>query len=223
MTGRGSIPCRLLLADDHSLVRAGIRALLEKIPGVEVVGEAGDGREVLKLALKLQPDVVLLDISMPGLDGLETARRLIRDSKSVRVLMLSMHQNEEYYWKALQAGASGYLLKRAAVAELELALRRVMAGEVYLSPGVSQGLVGTLTKRGLAGLKSPLDQLTPRQREILQLIAEGRNTKAIADLLTLSSKTVEYHRLKLMHRLNLHDIPGLVRFAFRSGLVAQER
>jgi DNA-binding NarL/FixJ family response regulator len=215
-------PIRVILADDHTLVRAGIRALLEKLPDVEVVGEAGDGREVLNLVGTLRPDVVLMDISMPGLNGLEAAVRMAGRFPEVRVIILSMHNNEEYYWRALKAGAAGYLLKKAATAELETALQRVVHGEIYLSREISMRLVEKFPSQGIAGRRSPLEQLTNRQREILQLVAEGQNTKQIGEILKISPKTVEYHRMKLMDGLNVHDIPGLVRFALRVGLVQQE-
>jgi len=213
---------RVILADDHTLVRAGIRALLEKLPGVEVVGEANDGREVLELVKLHRPDVVLMDITMPGLNGLEAAERIASRFAEVRVIILSMHNNEEYYWRALKAGAAGYLLKKAATAELATALQQVAHGEIYLSREISSRLVEKFSLRGIADRKSPLEQLTGRQREILQLIAEGQNTKQIAEILKVSPKTVEYHRLKLMTGLNVHDIPGLVRFALRVGLLPQE-
>lgn len=215
-------PVRVIVADDHTLVRAGIRALLEKLPWVEVVGEAGDGREALDLVKLHPPDVVLMDISMPGLNGLEAAARILKDFAKVRVIILSMHNNEEYYWRALKAGASGYLLKKAASAELETALQRVVHGDIYLSHEISTRLLQKFPVHGITGRKSPLEQLTGRQREILQLIAEGQNTKEIGDILKVSPKTVEYHRMKLMDRLNMHDIPGLVRFALRVGLLPQE-
>jgi DNA-binding NarL/FixJ family response regulator len=216
-------PFRVILADDHTLVRAGIRALLEKLPEVEVVAEANNGREVLSLVKLHRPDVVLMDIAMPGLNGLEATARIAKEFPQVRVIILSMHDNEEYYWRALKAGAAGYLLKKAATAELETALRRVVDGEIYLSREISKRLVKKFPLDGIAERKSPLEQLTGRQREILQLIAEGQNTKEIADILKLSPKTVEYHRMKLMNCLNVYDIPGLVRFALRSGLIPQER
>ena len=215
-------PIRVILADDHTLVRAGIRALLEKLPGVEVLGEAGDGREALNLVKLHRPDLVLLDITMPGLNGLEAAARMVTEFPAVRVIILSMHNNEEYYWRALKAGAAGYLLKKAATAELATALQRVALGEIYLSQEISKRLVKKFSLHGIADRKSPLEQLTGRQREILQLIAEGQNTKGIAEILKVSPKTVEYHRMKLMMGLNVHDIPGLVRFALRVGLITPE-
>ncbi|MGD0209116.1 MAG: response regulator transcription factor [Verrucomicrobiota bacterium] len=216
-------PIRVILADDHTLVRAGIRALLEKLPGVEVMGEASDGREVLNLVRLHRPDVVLMDIAMPGLNGLEAAARMAKEFPDVRVIILSMHHNEEYVWRALKAGAAGYLLKKAATAELATALQRVAHGEIYLSQEISTRLPKSFPLNGIANRKSPLEQLTGRQREILQLIAEGQNTKGIAEILKVSPKTVEYHRMKLMGCLNVHDIPGLVRFALRVGLLPQEK
>ena len=216
-------PIRVILADDHTLVRAGIRALLEKLPGVEVVGEASDGREVLNLVKLHRPDMVLMDVAMPGLNGLEAAARMAKEFPDVRVIFLSMHHNEEYVWRALKAGVAGYLLKKAATTELATALQRVALGEIYLSKEISAGLPKTFPLDGIATRKSPLEQLTGRQREILQLIAEGQNTKGIAEILKISPKTIEYHRLKLMDCLNVHDVPGLVRFALRVGLLPQEK
>jgi len=213
----------VILADDHTLVRAGIRALLEKLPGVKVDGEAGDGREVLNLVKAQRPDVVLMDIAMPGLNGLEAAERMARDFPDVRVIILSMHNNEEYVLRSIKAGVSGYLLKKAATAELETALHRVADGEIYLSREISMQLHRKLPLQGIADRKGPFEQLTGRQREILQLIAEGQNTKKIGEILKVSPKTVEYHRIKLMNCLNVHDIPGLVRFALRVGLIPEEK
>lgn len=213
---------RLILADDHPLVRAGIRAELESLPGVTVVGEASNGHDVLEMVKSQQPDVVFIDISMPGLNGLEVLARITKEFPLIRVIILSMHDNEEYVWRALKAGAAGYLLKKAATAELATALQRVMLGEIYLSKEISTRLPKNFALDGIASRKSPLDQLTGRQREILQLIAEGQNTKGIAEILHVSPKTVEYHRMKLMTGLNLHDVPSLVRFALKVGLIPAE-
>ncbi len=215
-------PIRVILADDHTLVRAGMRALLERLPGVRVIAEANDGRQVLELVAIHSPEVVIMDIAMPGLNGLEAAERMAEDFPNVRVLILSMHQNEEYVYRALNAGVGGFLLKKAAVTELETALRSVMNGEVYLSREIVDHLPRNFVLDRIAQHKYPLEQLTSRQREILQLIAEGQNTKGIAEILKVSPKTVEYHRLKLMSVLNVHDIPGLVRFALREGLIPKE-
>ena len=213
---------RVLLADDHTLVRAGIRALLEKLPEVEVAGEASDGREILALIKTQQPDVVLMDISMPGLNGLQALARITRDFPQVRVIILSMHYNDEYVWQAFKAGASGYLLKKAATAELLGALKSVRRGEIYLSRELSSRFLKKFPLQQISLSRSPIEQLTSRQREILQLLAEGQTTKAIALLLNVSDKTVEYHRAKLMARLNIFDLPGLVRLALRSGLISAE-
>jgi DNA-binding NarL/FixJ family response regulator len=215
-------PIRVVLADDHPIVRAGIREALKVIPGVEVIAEASDGREAIELVKSLQPDVVFMDISMPGLNGLEAAERILKAFPQVRIIILSRHDSEEYYWRALQVGASGYLLKKAAIAELKAAVQRVTGGEIYLSREISARLRDQLPLQRIAHARNPAEQLTARQREILQLIAEGQTTKAIALILKISAKTVEYHRAKLMQSLNIFDIPGLVRFALRARLISQE-
>jgi DNA-binding NarL/FixJ family response regulator len=213
---------RVLLADDHALVRAGIRALLEKIPSIEVVGEAGTGREALELVRSKLPNIVLIDIAMTELGGLEALPRITKDFPSVKAIILSAHASEEYVIRALRDGASGYMLKDSATSELELAINSVIQGKIYLSPSISRTVIDDYLQR-VSGAVSPLEQLTSRQREILQLIAEGKNAKAIAADLDVSVKTVESHRLQLMDRLNIHDVPGLVRYAIRNGLVSAER
>jgi DNA-binding NarL/FixJ family response regulator len=214
-------PIRILLAEDHALVRAGLRSLLEGMSGVEVVGEAGDGREAIELIAKLLPDVVLMDITMPGLNGLHTTVRTRTEYPSVRVIMLSMHDNEEYVWQALNAGAAGYLLKGADPTELSLAIRSVAQGGSYLSPAVSRHVVNDFVRR-VGTDRSSLDRLTPRQLEIVQLIAESHTNQEIAHELDISLKTVETHRAQLMGRLDIHDVPGLVRYAIRMGLVPSD-
>lgn len=209
---------RVLLADDHALVRAGIRSLLQGLPEVEVVAEAGDGHETLRLIAAHRPDVVLMDITMPGLNGLEAAERVVKDYPGVRVIILSMHASEEYVLRALRVGAAGYLLKGADPAELEVAVKAAARGEAYLSPAMSKYVLADYRRR-LAEEPGPLAPLTPRQREVLQLVAEGHGTKAIAQRLGLSVKTVESHRGQLMERLDIHDVTGLVRYAIRIGLV----
>jgi DNA-binding NarL/FixJ family response regulator len=211
-------PVRVLLADDHTLVRAGLRKLLESIPDVEVVGEAADGLALLALAAQQRPGIVLMDIAMPGLNGLEATARLLRDWPDVRVLILSMHQNEEYVREALRHGAAGYLLKDSAPTELDLALKAVLRGETYLSPAVSKGVMSDYIQR-LRSAEQPGAQLTPRQREVLQFIAEGLSTKDIARRLDLSVKTVDTHRSQLMKQLDIHEVTGLVRYAMRIGLI----
>ena len=210
---------RVLLADDHELVRAGIRSLLEDMPGVEVVGEASDGRAALELVRSELPNVVLMDIAMPGLGGLETLPRITKKFPGIKVVILSAYGTEEYVSRAFRAGASGYLLKYAAPIELEMVIRSVAQGKTYLSPSISRIIINRCLERADGDL-SPLERLTSRQREILQMVAEGRNTKEIAGTLDVSVKTVEAHRLQLMARLDIHDVPGLVRYAIRNGLVA---
>ncbi|NVO07372.1 MAG: response regulator transcription factor [Rhodoferax sp.] len=209
---------RVLLADDHTLVRAGLRKLLESIEGMEVVGECGDGLELLAQAEALQPNLVLMDIAMPGLNGLEATARVVKQWPSTRVLILSMHQNEEYVRQALRHGAVAYLLKDAAPLELELAIRAVLQGGTYLSPAVSKGVLSDYVQR-LRGEDPGVELLTPRQREVLQLIAEGHSSKEVARRLDLSVKTVETHRSQLMKQLDIHEVTGLVRYAMRLGLL----
>ena len=209
---------RVVIVEDHALVRAGMRALLQKIEGVEVVSDVGDGWEAVKSVQTDAPDLVLMDIAMPGLNGLDATLRIIKESPTTRVILLSMHANEEYFQQALEVGASGYLLKGAELAELELALRTVARGETYLTPAVAKYSIKAYREKS-EGPSGPLMKLSMRQREILQLIAEGQTTKDIAQRLNLSVKTVETHRSQLMERLDIHDVPGLVRFAMRVGLI----
>jgi len=215
------MPLRIVLADDHRLVRAGVRALLEKIRLGEVIAEADDGREALALVAAHQPDIVLLDIGMPNLNGLDAIERIRKGSPETKVIILSMHVNEDYVVRALRSGVSGYLIKDSAVDELERAIHSVAAGQTYLSKRISKPTIQAYLSN-TNRIYAPLDELTPRQREVLQLIGEGKNTKEIADLLGVSIKTVEAHRLRLMRRLGIHDLPGLVRFAIRTGLVSAE-
>lgn len=213
---------RLLLADDHALVRAGLRELVQKIHGIEVVAEASNGRQTLELIQTHHPDLVLLDIGMKELNGIEVAERIARENRTVKILILSMHANEEYVLRALRAGACGYMLKDSAAAELQLAIEAVLAGKTYLSPSISRSVIDGYLHRTGSGKKTGVEQLTPRQREVLQLIAEGNSTKEIAAHLNLSAKTVETHRAQLMERLAIYDVAGLVRFAIREGLVQPE-
>jgi DNA-binding NarL/FixJ family response regulator len=209
-------PIRVLIADDHLLVRAGIRALLEQQPDMEVVAEASNGREAVEFVRKHLPAIVLMDIAMPELNGLEAIRQLTKEFPTVHSIVLSMYSDEEHVWLALQAGAAGYLVKGGALAELELAIRSVARGQTYLSPGVSRPVIREYLQRTSDGAG---ESLTPRQREILQLIGEGKPTKQIALLLKLSVKTVESHRAHLMKRLDAKDIATLVRHALRLGLI----
>jgi len=213
---------KILLADNHTLVRAGIRALLEQIPNVVVVGEAADGREAIKLVEQHRPNLVLMDITMPVMNGLEATVRIVKDFPQTRVVMIAVHTDEEYVLQALRAGAAGYLLKDAGRAELEIAVAAVARNETYLSPAVSRHVVGDYVRRTGSGVEGRLQTLTPRQREILQLIAEGKSTKEIASILDVSVKTVETHRAQLMERLDIHDVAGLVRYAIRTGIVTAD-
>jgi DNA-binding NarL/FixJ family response regulator len=220
---------RVLLAEDHTLVRAAIKSLLHSFPDVEVVGEASDGEEALRLTATRQPGVVLMDIAMSGMNGLQATAQLLKEFPNVRVIILSMHANEVYVLQALRAGASGYLLKDAGPEELESAIRAVEKGEVHLSPSVSKYVVADYVRRmgsahvgSAEGEANAHDQLTPRQREILQLIATGHSTQEIANILFISGKTVETHRAQLMERLAIHDVAGLIRYAIRMGLVTSD-
>ena len=215
-------PLRVVLADDHALVRAGMRSLLAEMPGVEVVGETGDGRDALRLVRELMPNIALLDISMPGLNGLEVAERIGHDHPSTRVIMVSMHGDDESVRRALVAGAAGYLLKNSDRDELEHALRTVARGDTWLSPSVTKRVVRAFTDGTSSPSDGPLQVLTPRQREVLQLIAEGHSNKEIASALNVTAKTVETHRNELMERLDIHGVAGLVRYAIQVGLVRPE-
>lgn len=207
----------LLIADDHTLLRDGMRALLESTERIKVVAEANDGIEVMELLKKHQPDIVLMDIGMPRMNGLDATKLITQNYSETRVLILSMHANEEYALRALRAGAAGYILKEARKQELLHAIETVAAGGTYLTPKVSRHVIDNYVQ-SVGSNKSPLEKLTPRQRETLKLIAEGRSNKEIASMLDLSIKTVETHRTQLMERLDIHDVAGLVRFAIKSGL-----
>ena len=219
---------RVLLADDHTLLRAGLRSILGDLPDVEVVGEAAAGPEALEMIRDRQPDVALLDIAMPGLSGLEVAAQLAAEGPPTRVVILSMHADQEYVRQAMSAGAVGYLLKDSGTSELEQALKAVARGVTFLSPAISNLLMADYRRLAsgsstapppVASLVPESNPLTPRQREVLRLIAEGRNTKAIGRALGISIKTVETHRTQLMERLGIHDVAGLVRYALRIGLI----
>jgi DNA-binding NarL/FixJ family response regulator len=212
---------RILLVDDHTLVRAGIRALIEDIEGAQIVAEAHNGREAIAAAREHRPDVVIMDISMKELNGIDATAQLTAELPDVRVLMLSMHTSEEFVRRAVKAGASGYVVKESVPMELRLALEALMRGEAYFSPRVSRHVLSILAEPGERA--SSLDALTPRQREILQLIAEGKTTKEIAAILDVSVKTVETHRSAIMARLDIRDIPGLVMYAARHKLIAFDR
>ena len=209
-----------MLAGENTLVRAGIRSLLEKVPDVETVGEA-DGVDLLDLVARRSPDVLLLDLAMSGFKRLATVTEVAERFPTVRVVVLSEHASAEYVLEALRAGAAGYLLKKSSTKELELAMRAAARGETFLSREIPSTVLEVCRERA-QDRKSPLGQLTARQREILRLIAESKNTKEIADRLQVSAKTVEFHRKRLMDRLSIHDVPGLVRYAMRIGLISLE-
>jgi len=212
-------PIRVLLADDHNLVRAGLRSLLTTTSGIEVVAEACNGREALRLIEEHRPDVVLMDFHMPELNGLDATARSVVSHPSARIIILSMNIGEEAVLPALRAGASGYLAKEVSPAELELAIRAVAKGETYLCSAISTCVVAGCLKGSATTLNS-FERLTPRQREVLQLIAEGYASKEIARKLEISVRTAEMHRAQLMDALEIHDIAGLVRYAIRMGLVS---
>ena len=213
-------PIRTLIADDHALVRAGIRALVEKLEGVSVVAEAGKGSEAVDLISELKPDLVLLDITMPDGSGFDVLQHVSKHFADTRVIVLTVHEAGEYAIRALREGAAGFLPKSAASTELENAIHTVMKGDVYISPETSRK---TLLEYGKGVTKrDQLATLSPRQREVLRLIAEGRTTKQIAQTLEISVKTVETHRAQLMERLDIHDVAGLVRYAIIVGLIEVE-
>jgi DNA-binding NarL/FixJ family response regulator len=206
---------RVVLADDHALVRDGLRAVLAREPDLELVGEAGDGREALRVAEAAKPDVAVLDLAMPLLNGLDAARQLAMWDRRPRTILITMHAEDRYVLEALRAGVRGYVLKKQAAADLVRAIREVAAGRVYLSPGVGAAVVEAIR----AGGPLPEERLTSREREVLQLVAEGKTTKEIAAILDVSVKTADTHRTRLMQKLDIHDIAGLTRYAIRLGLV----
>jgi DNA-binding NarL/FixJ family response regulator len=206
---------RILLADDHAVVRQGFRMILSAHSDLEIVGEAGNGREAVELAATLRPDVVVMDVAMPELNGIEATRRLTADNPHTRVVALSMHKDSVYVREILRAGARGYLLKDSVAADLVSAVRAVASGEGYLSPQVSNAVLDDYRRH----VTNPIDMLTSREREVLQMLAEGKTNKEIAGVLNLSAYTVEAHRGRIMEKLNVHTIADLVRFAVRNGLV----
>lgn len=211
---------RVLLADDHTILRAGLRMMLNVQPDIEVVGEASDGRQALSEALLLKPDVVLMDITMPEMNGIEATRQVKRALESTRVLILTMHENEEYLFQVLRAGASGYILKEAADTELISAIRVVYSGRFYMSPSAQTMMVGDYLLRVRSGEeRDSYSALTEREREILKLVAEGLTNNQIAERLYISPKTVDTHRTHIMDKLNLHSRAELVKYAMRRGLL----
>jgi DNA-binding NarL/FixJ family response regulator len=209
---------RVVLADDHAMVRAGIRALLEEILEVVVVGEASDGLDAIDLIRRLEPDIAFLDLAMPRMSGISATEQIAAQCPNVRVIMLSMHRHAVCVTDAFRAGAVGYIVKDAASSELAAALRAVQRGETYVSPSASRSLI----ERTIHPDRSDGEKLTPRQLQVLRLLAEGQSTKEIGFSLGISSKTVEVHRAQLIERLGIHDVPGLVRYAMRHGIVPPE-
>ena len=215
---------RVLLAEDHTIVRKGLRALLEDEPGMEVVGEAGTGREVVEKAEQLLPDVVLMDITMPDLNGLEATRRIKKRLPEIEVLVLTVHTNEEYIFQILRAGASGYVVKQAAPAELVTAIRAVQRGDSFLSPSISKRVIEEYVRQAKRTKEEEdYDPLTGREREVLQLIAEGHSNREIAELLHISVKTVDNHRTHLMEKLDIHNAAQLTQYAIQRGMISPER
>ncbi len=211
---------RVLLVDDHAILRAGLKMMLNAQPDIEVVGEANGGKQGVIEAQRLHPDVVIMDISMPEMNGIEATRQIKRDLPQVRVLMLTMYENEEYLFQGLRAGAAGYILKDAADTDLISAIRIVQSGRAYLSPAAQSMMVGDYLQRVHAGEeKGSFDVLTEREREILKLVAEGMTNNQIAERLVISPKTVDTHRTHIMDKLDLHNRAELVRFAMRRGLL----
>ncbi|MGJ5818653.1 response regulator [Paludibaculum fermentans] len=212
---------RVLLADDHKLMRSGLRLLVEQQPEFRVVGEAGDGRQAVALAVELKPDVAVLDIGMPELNGIEAAHQITEQVPETAVVMLSMHSDESYVLRALKAGARGYLLKDSAEADLVQAILAVREGKSFFSPAVSQVLLEDyLRKLRKTGAEDSYELLSPREREILQLVAEGKSSKEVANLFNLSVYTVETHRANLMKKLNLKSMPELILYAVRKGVIS---
>jgi two-component system response regulator NreC len=209
---------KILIADDHKILRQGIRSLLAPQPDFEVVGETADGPETLKETFKLKPDVVLMDIGMPNLNGFEATRQIKKNLPEVKVLILTMYQDDEYVLQALHSGASGYVLKDVAVEELVTAIRAVNNDQYYLSPSISRTVIDAYLRKTEKGEKEPLELLTAREREIVQLIAEGYTNKEIAAKLFISVKTVDAHRSHIMEKLDIHEVARLVKYAIRKGI-----
>lgn len=211
---------RILLADDHTILRAGLRMMLNAQPDMEVIGEAQDGKQAINATIHLQPDIVLMDITMPDMGGIEATRQIKRIAPEVKVLVLTMHENDEYVFQALRAGASGYILKEAADTELITALHVLRSGQFYLSPSAQSVIVGDYLQRVHTGEeKDSYNNLTEREKEILKLVAEGYTNNQIAERLVISPKTVDTHRTHVMDKLNLHSRAELVKYAMRRGLL----
>ncbi len=214
---------RIFLADDHAIIRDGLRSLLEAEGDIKIVGDAANGREAVRLVAELQPDIVVLDIAMPELNGIEAARQIRETCPSAQIIMLSMYSSAEHVFRALQAGARGYLLKESGGTDVVQAVRAVLTGRRYLSQEISEGMIDDyISQREIAEAESPLARLSPREREILQLVVEGKSSAEIGEVLFLSPKTVGTYRSRLMQKLGVNDLPGLIKFAIRYGLTPLE-
>jgi DNA-binding NarL/FixJ family response regulator len=210
---------RTLLVEDHALVRAGLRALLDGAEGLEVIGEAPDGRHAVSMCESLQPELVLMDVAMPDLNGIEAARQIRTACPAAKILMVSMHESRQYIFESLKAGANGYVLKEAAFTELLAAIKEVLEGRTYLSPKLSETVMDDYVRRAQGGdADSELQKLSAREREVLQLIAEGNSSAEISKVLGISARTVDTHRHNIMEKLHIHSIAGLTRFAIRHGV-----
>jgi len=220
--GRGSMTVRIIIADDHRIVRDGLRSLLEKQPGIEVVAESDNGRSLVKLARELLPDVVIMDIGMPELNGIDATRRLVAEVPEVKVIALSMRSDVRSVKEMLMAGARAYLSKDSAFEELAHAIQAVTRGQVYLGSAVAAPIMESFVQHLTAATSSQLTVLTAREREVLQLLAEGKSTRRIAEMLYVSVKTVESHRQQIMHKLGITNVADLVKYAIREGLTSLE-
>jgi len=213
---------KILLADDHKIVRDGLRALIEKEPNMEVVAEACDGRTTVQRAKEFMPHIIIIDIAMPDLNGIEATRQIVNDIPGVKIIALSMHSDRRFVTRMLESGAVGYLLKDSAFEELSLAIKTVQSGKVYLSPAIAGVVVEDMVRHSPQKISRTTAELTPREREVLQLLAEGRTTKRIASQLNVSVKTVETHRRQVMEKLDIHSVAELTKYAVREGLTSLE-
>ncbi len=216
-----TVSIKIVLADDHTILRAGLKSLIDVMSDYEVIGEADNGLEAVELVKELQPDIVIMDIGMPNLNGVAATRRIVRSMPKVRILSLSMHTETQFVREMLDAGAGGYLLKDCAFEELEIALSTVLKDQIYLSPAVTSGLINSLTDdKDVSDHSQSLSKITSREREVLQLLAEGHSTADIAGKLNISDKTVESHRKNIMDKLNIKNVAALTKFAIRAGITS---
>jgi DNA-binding NarL/FixJ family response regulator len=216
------MPTRILLADDHAIIRQGLHSLLEKQPNIEVVGEVEDGRKAMELVRELSPDIVVMDITMPNLNGIDAARKIIGESENTKIIALSMHSSRRFVTEMLKAGASGYILKECLFDELIEAIKTVLKGGIYLSPRITGVIVDDYVKRLSEKYQPEAPDLTEREREVLQLLAEGKSTKQVAIQLHVSTKTIESNRRNIMGKLKIHSVPELTKYAIREGLTPLE-